>query len=209
MHARVAGEAEVVVGAEHDPLGALHLDDRRGRGLEPAEVGEQVGLAGGAQLLGALVPADLGEDVDGGRHIGCPVVSLVVRPVQGRRDLREFIELPYRLHSTSPVWVPPLRLERRLFLNRRLNAFFKHGDAQLFLAERDGRVVGRVSAQYDEAFNEFHANRWGMFGFLELEDDPEILPAAARRRGALAARARPRPHDRPDGLHDQRRVRRA
>jgi hypothetical protein len=74
------------------------------------------------------------------------------------------------------VWVPPLRLERRLFLSRRFNAYFKHGDAELFLAWRDGRVVGRVSAQYDRAFNEYHDNRWGMFGFLELEDDPEILP---------------------------------
>jgi GNAT superfamily N-acetyltransferase len=97
--------------------------------------------------------------------------------VRGRRDLREFIELPYRLHSTSPVWVPPLRIERRVFLSRRFNAFFKHGDAQLFVAERDGRVVGRISAQYDQAFNDFHSNRWGMFGFLEMEDDPEILPA--------------------------------
>jgi GNAT superfamily N-acetyltransferase len=104
-------------------------------------------------------------------------VSLVVRPVKGWRDIGKFVELPYRLHSTSPVWVPPLRIERRLFLDRRLNAFFKHGDAQLFLAERDGRVVGRISAQYDEAFNDFHSNRWGMFGFLELEEDPAILPA--------------------------------
>jgi hypothetical protein len=104
-------------------------------------------------------------------------VSLEVRPVRGRRDLREFVELPYRLHSTSPVWVPPLRLERRLFLSRRMNAFFTHGDAQLFLAVRGGRVVGRISAQYDQAFNDFHANRWGMFGFLEAEDDPEVLPA--------------------------------
>jgi hypothetical protein len=104
-------------------------------------------------------------------------VSLVVSPVRGRRDLREFIELPYRLHSTSPVWVPPLRIERRIFLSRRFNAFFKHGDAQLFLARRDGRVVGRVSAQYDQAFNDYHDNRWGMFGFLEMEDDAAILPA--------------------------------
>ena len=104
-------------------------------------------------------------------------MSLEVRPVRGRRDLREFIGLPYRLHSTSPVWVPPLRLERRIFLSRRFNAFFKHGDAQLFVAVRDGRVVGRVSAQYDHAFNDHHGNRWGMFGFLELEDDPEVLPA--------------------------------
>ena len=37
-------------------------------------------------------------------------------------------------------------------------------------------MVGRISAQYDDNFNAFHGNRWGMFGFLELEDDPEILP---------------------------------
>jgi GNAT superfamily N-acetyltransferase len=103
--------------------------------------------------------------------------SLQVQPVSGRRDLKEFIELPYRLHATSPVWVPPLRVERRIFLSKRLNAFFNHGDAQLFLARRDGRVVGRLSAHYDDAFNAHHGNRWGMFGFLELEEDPEILPA--------------------------------
>jgi GNAT superfamily N-acetyltransferase len=103
-------------------------------------------------------------------------VSVVVRPVLSWRDRREFIELPYRLHSNTGVWVPPLRLERYAFLSKWGNPFFKHGAAQLFLALRDGRVVGRISAQYDESFNRFHANRWGMFGFLELEDDPEILP---------------------------------
>jgi GNAT superfamily N-acetyltransferase len=73
--------------------------------------------------------------------------------------------------------VPPLRLERHLFLTRSQNAFFSHGDAQLFLAYRDGRIVGRISAQYDEAFNAFHKNDWGMFGFLEFEDAPDVLPA--------------------------------
>jgi hypothetical protein len=118
-------------------------------------------------------------------------VSLDVRPVRGWRDLREFIALPYRLHSTSPVWVPPLRLERWLFLSRRFNAFFTHGDAQLFLARRGGRVVGRISAHYDEAFNDHHGNRWGMFGFLDMEDDPEVLPALLEAaEGWLRARGR-------------------
>jgi hypothetical protein len=86
---------------------------------------------------------------------------------------------------------PPLRIERLLFLSRRLNPFFKHGDARLFLAERDGRPVGRISAHYDEAFNAYHDNRWGMFGFLEIEDDPEVLPALldAARRGCAPAGA--------------------
>jgi hypothetical protein len=100
-----------------------------------------------------------------------------VQPVSTRRDLREFLELPYRLHSSSEVWVPPLRIERRLFLSRRLNAFFKHGEAQEFLARRGDRVIGRITAQFDEAFNTYHDNRWGMFGFLEFEDDPDVVPA--------------------------------
>jgi hypothetical protein len=120
-------------------------------------------------------------------------VSVAVQPVESRRDLKEFIELPYRLHSTSGVWVPPLRLERRLFLDRRFNAFFSHGDAQLLLARRGGRVVGRLSAHYDDAFNAFHGNRWGMFGFLELEDDPEILPPLLEAAGRwLRSRGRDR-----------------
>jgi GNAT superfamily N-acetyltransferase len=97
--------------------------------------------------------------------------------VRSRRDRREFVELPFRLHATGTPWIPPLRIERRLFLSPRLNAFFKHGEAELFLARRDGRVVGRISAQIDRNFNDFHDNSWGMFGFLELAEDPEAMRA--------------------------------
>lgn len=102
--------------------------------------------------------------------------SLTIRPVRNRRDLKRFLDLPYRLHAGTP-WVPPLKLERRLFLNRKLNPYFKHGEAEYFLALRGERVVGRVSAQIDRAFNDFHQSSWGMFGFLELEDDPEAMAA--------------------------------
>jgi hypothetical protein len=102
-------------------------------------------------------------------------VSVEVRPVTSRRDVNEFIEFPFRLHATSPQWIPPLRLERHAFLSRRVNAYFKHAEAQLFLAYRDGRIAGRISAQVDHAYNEFHGGRTGMFGFLEMEDDPELL----------------------------------
>ena len=127
------------------------------------------------KLLEPLVSACLFEEIDSGRHIQSRAVSVEVSPVASRRDLREFIELPYRLHSTQDAWVPPLRIERRLFLSPRFNAFFKRGEAQLFVARRDGRVVGRVSAQVDTAFNRAHDNAWGMFGFLELENDPEAM----------------------------------
>jgi GNAT superfamily N-acetyltransferase len=115
-------------------------------------------------------------------------VSVEVSEVSGGRDLRRFIDLPYRLHANHPLWVPPLRLERRLFLNRRVNAFFSHGEAAYFLARDGGRVVGRVSAQINHAFNEHQDKRWGWFGFLELEEDPRVaralLDAAAAWLGA-------------------------
>jgi GNAT superfamily N-acetyltransferase len=102
------------------------------------------------------------------------MAGVSISAVEGRRDRAAFVDLPFRLHADTP-WVPPLKLERRAFLSPRLNPFFKHGEAQLFLARRGDRVVGRVSAQVDHAFNEYHGSRWGMFGFLEMEDDPAVL----------------------------------
>ncbi|MEA2222060.1 MAG: hypothetical protein QOH83_436 [Solirubrobacteraceae bacterium] len=118
-------------------------------------------------------------------------MGVEVSAVGSRRDLKEFIELPFRLHSTSQQWVPPLRLERRMFHSRRLNAYFKHAGAQEFLARRDGRVVGRISAQVDGAYDAQHGAGTGMFGFLELEDDPEVaLALVAAAQGWLAERGR-------------------
>ncbi|MFZ0040264.1 MAG: hypothetical protein WAK93_03080 [Solirubrobacteraceae bacterium] len=103
-------------------------------------------------------------------------MAVAVTPVKGFADLRAFVALPFRLHAGTP-WIGPLKLERYIFLSRKLNAYFSHGEAEYFLARRDGRVVGRITAQIDNAYNEFHASRDGMFGFLELEDDPEVLDA--------------------------------
>ena len=124
--------------------------------------------------------------------------SVSIRTARGPAALKRFVDLPYRLHSGTP-WVPPLKLERHLFLSRRLNPYFKHGEAEYFLAWRDGRVVGRVSAQVDHAFNEFHDSRWGMFGFLELEDDPEAMSALL---GAAESWLRERGCDRMVGPMD-------
>ncbi|MEA2183947.1 MAG: hypothetical protein QOF69_3132 [Solirubrobacteraceae bacterium] len=120
-------------------------------------------------------------------------VSVEVKAVTSRRDWREFIELPFRLHSTSPWWVPPLRIERRLFHSRRMNAYFKHAGAQEFVARRGARVVGRVSAQCDANYDAQHGPGTGLFGFLELEDDPEVAAALLdAARGWLAERGRTR-----------------
>jgi GNAT superfamily N-acetyltransferase len=120
-------------------------------------------------------------------------VGVEVRAVSGARDLKAFIDLPFSLHANHPRWVPPLKLERRIFLNRRLNAFFSHGEAEYFLARRDGRLLGRISAHVNHAFNDYQKKNWGWFGFLEFEDDPEVLDALlAAAAGWLGERGKER-----------------
>jgi GNAT superfamily N-acetyltransferase len=122
-----------------------------------------------------------------------PAAELSVRPVAGRRELRQFILLPFRLYEGVEQWVPPLISERKRHLDRRRNPFFQHADAEYFLAWRGDRVVGRISAQVDRRFNEFHDNDWGQFGFFECEDDPEIAEALLEAaRGWLRERRRDR-----------------
>ena len=102
--------------------------------------------------------------------------TVKVRPVRGRRDLNAFIRLPFRLHRGTP-WVPPLVIERRQFLNRDKNPFFVHGEAEYFLAERDGGVVGRITAHVDERWTQHNGGNDGMFGFFECERSPETAHA--------------------------------
>jgi len=127
------------------------------------------------------------------------VGTVSVRPVAGKRELAAFIELPYRLRRDDPRWVPPLRFERRQFLDRSKNPWFEHAEAELLLAERDGRVAGRISVQIDHRWDEYQGGSDGMFGFLELEDDPEV---AAALLDAAAAWLRERGRERMLGPMD-------
>jgi GNAT superfamily N-acetyltransferase len=104
-------------------------------------------------------------------------MSLEVRPVSSRRELRTFIRLPWRLYREEPNWVAPLLMELNKRLDQSKNPFFKHAEAQYFLAYRDGRPVGRISAHIDRNFNEFQDNAWGLFGWFECEEDPEAARA--------------------------------
>jgi GNAT superfamily N-acetyltransferase len=100
-----------------------------------------------------------------------------VRTVSGRRDLNSFIKLPFRLRRNDPLWVPPLLMERKAFLNQRKNPFFEHAEAEYFLCERDGEVVGRITAHVDRRWDEFQGGSDGMIGFFEAEDDPDVARA--------------------------------
>ncbi len=117
--------------------------------------------------------------------------ELSVTPAESRSEIREFIMLPFRLYEGAEHWVPPLISERKKHLDRRRNPYFAHADAVYLLARRGERVVGRLSAQVDQRFNQFQDNDWGQFGFFECEDDPEAAAALfAAAEGWLRERRR-------------------
>ena len=74
------------------------------------------------------------------------LAPVTVRPVMSYRDMGKFIEVPWRIYANDPMWVPPLRLERRFHFSR-FNPFFKHGEWQAWVAYQNDRPVGRISAQ--------------------------------------------------------------
>ncbi|MEQ9606391.1 MAG: dATP pyrophosphohydrolase [Kiloniellaceae bacterium] len=103
--------------------------------------------------------------------------SLTLRPVETRADREAFIRLPWSVYRDDPAWIPPLLMERREHLDPRKNPFFETAQAQFWLALRDGRPVGRISAQVNRAYLARYNDATGHFGMLEAEDDPETFRA--------------------------------
>lgn len=108
---------------------------------------------------------------------GLPIGGAVaVRPVTSYREMGIFIDIPWRIYADDPMWVPPLRLERRLHFSR-FNPFFKHGEWQAWIAYRNNQPVGRISAQIDQLHRQRYGEDTGHFGSLEGIDDTEVFAA--------------------------------
>lgn len=100
-----------------------------------------------------------------------------IRPIQlsSKRDLKAFVDLPFRLYANDPNWVPPLKSEATGLLLPAKNGWLSHARQQLFLAERGGHVVGRISAHIDTLAQTLPAEQGfgpgsGQFGYFDAED---------------------------------------
>lgn len=96
--------------------------------------------------------------------------------------LKKFIDFPYSLYSKDPLYVPLLKREVRDQLTSK-NPFFQHAEAKYFVADDDGKTVGRIAAIINQRHKEFHNEEVGFFGFFETLNDPAVsgrlLEAAA------------------------------
>jgi hypothetical protein len=95
---------------------------------------------------------------------------VTIRFVEDAEDRKAFVDLAYELNRSDPNWVPPLKTEVHGLIDARTNPWFDHAEARLFLAERDGRPVGRISAQVDKLVQDHMGQGTGQWGMFEAAD---------------------------------------
>lgn len=104
-----------------------------------------------------------------------------IRPVETTADRKAFVDFAWEVYKDDPAWVPPLKDEVHGLLTPGKNPWFEHAKAQLWLAERDGHVVGRISAQVDDLVQEHMGpgiGQWGMFEALDGEAAAALIDTA-------------------------------
>jgi hypothetical protein len=105
------------------------------------------------------------------------MAGIEIIAVEGGSELKDFIDLPWRIYDEYPNWVPPLKKEVRRLLHPHKHPFWEFSERILFLARRGSETVGRIAGLIDHRNNEFHNEKMGVWGFFECADDPEAAAA--------------------------------
>ncbi len=100
--------------------------------------------------------------------------SVNVIEVESSKHQKDFIMFPFDLYKDEPNWVAPLISERKEFFDKKKNPFYRVAKTKLFLAEKDGKIVGRIATCVNFQHNEFHMEKTGFFGFFDVIDDYEV-----------------------------------
>ena len=107
--------------------------------------------------------------------------DLLIRAVSTSRARKAFVDFAWEAYRDDPAWVPPLKSEIHALLDPKQNPWFGHGRAALFLAERNNRVVGRISAQIDDLVQvhmEPNLGQWGLFEAFDGETAAALIAHA-------------------------------
>ncbi|MCL5995818.1 MAG: hypothetical protein M1546_07145, partial [Chloroflexi bacterium] len=103
--------------------------------------------------------------------------SIEIVECKTRAERHQFICFQWEIYKDDPYWVPPLISEREAFYDKTKNVFFEHSDAALFVAKRNGKIVGTIVAILNNRHNQVHHEKTGFFGGFETIDDFEVAKA--------------------------------
>jgi GNAT superfamily N-acetyltransferase len=90
------------------------------------------------------------------------------------RERRRFVQFPFALYYQTPLWVPPILSSMAVVLDRDKHPFYQHSDAQFFVAEENGQVVGRLAVLHHKPYCEYHHEATAFFYYFESIDDQQV-----------------------------------
>ncbi len=102
-------------------------------------------------------------------------MSVDIKEVKSRRDLKTFIYLPEKIHDGHKTWVPPIYMDEWTYFNPKKNKSFSYCDAILILALKDGKPLGRVMGVINSRYNQARQERTARFGYLEAWEEEEVV----------------------------------
>lgn len=100
--------------------------------------------------------------------------DITISIVRSKKDIMRFIKFQWQIYKDYPYWVPPLLMDRKKLLDKEKNPFYKHAETELYLAERNGKIVGRIAAIKNDLHNKYHNDKVGFFGFFECINDQQV-----------------------------------
>ena len=109
------------------------------------------------------------------------MTPIVVQPIRSAKDRKTSLTFPWRIYHKDPLWVPPLLPQRAKTIDPQRGSFFKRGQAEFFIAWRDGQPVGTICAAEDPPTNHRRGTRECIFGFFEYIQDDEVAAALVDR----------------------------
>jgi hypothetical protein len=104
-------------------------------------------------------------------------MNINIREVKTKKDLKTFIYLPEKLHADHPNWVHPVYMDEWKFFNQEKNKAFSYSDTVLLLAFHGEKAVGRIMGIINSRYNEYRKEKTARFGYLETEEDEEVIRA--------------------------------
>ena len=97
--------------------------------------------------------------------------------LENKKQVDDFLSLPFSIYRDIPQWVPPLQMDERLRLNPKRFPFYQHSQASFFLACEGTRPIGRLAVLDNRRYNEFNKTESAFFYLFECENNLEAATA--------------------------------
>jgi hypothetical protein len=109
------------------------------------------------------------------------MAEIIVKEVITKKELRQFIFLPEKIHKDEPAWLPPIYMDDKLLFDKKKNKSYKYADAILLLAFKEGKPVGRIMGIINNRYNQINNEYHGRFCFMDCYNDPEVFHALIKK----------------------------